>query len=78
MSNVAVLKREPDTKIVEMLERWLDMARRGELVSVSIVGEVVNEDGPAYMNAASFEERWHLLGALEYAKFMVNHRGELD
>lgn len=76
MSNVAVLKREPDTEIVEMLERWLDMAKIGELVSVSIVGEIVNDDGPGYINAASFDERWKLLGALDYAKFYVNYRNE--
>jgi hypothetical protein len=77
MSNVVALKREADPFIVELLERWVDMAKAGRLQSVCIVGEAADdEDGPCYMNAASFDDRWRMLGALEYAKFNVNFRNE--
>lgn len=74
MSNVTVLKREEDPFVVELLERWLARAKSGELRSVVLVGDVIDGDGPGYINAASFEDRWRMLGALEYAKFSMNHR----
>lgn len=69
-----IVEDTPDQDVIDALETALEMARAGQLVEVVIVGNVKDADGPGYWRSAAFDDRWRLLGALEYAKDAV-HRG---
>lgn len=63
----SVLAPEPDKDVVELLERWLDRARRGEIVAVAVAGVAPNRD---------ITTEWHggagansMLAAMAYLQF---------
>jgi hypothetical protein len=53
-----------------VLEEILEWARAGHVCDIVVVGNHA-EDGEFFRNA-NFEDRWRMLGALEYAKDAVN------
>ncbi|MAM60859.1 hypothetical protein [Maritimibacter sp. UBA3975] len=72
--NIVPIDKDVDADTVDLIETVLAMAKRGELRDVVVVGAVNDEDGTGFYRAASFSDRWRILGALEYAKEGV-HRG---
>ncbi|MDG4650112.1 hypothetical protein P6F26_16815 [Roseibacterium sp. SDUM158017] len=65
---------QPDEEIIDLLELALEMAKQGVIQDVVVVASIKDEDGPAFWRGGEFNDRWRILGALEYAKDMV-HRG---
>lgn len=64
----------PDQEIIDLLSEWLDMARRGEITDIVVVGAIKTPGHePEYMRANNFTDRWRILGALEYAKASVEN-----
>jgi hypothetical protein len=72
MISVAKLQKPICQETVDILSECLEMAKRGEFCDVVVVGNVNDNDGPGFYRASKFEDRWRLLGALEYAKDGVN------
>ena len=63
-----------NTRKDAILERLADITRRaeaGEIQDIVIVASVKDDEGPGYMRASEFADRWRILGALEYAKDSV-------
>ena len=68
MTAIAKLHKPICQETVDILSECLEMAKRGEFLDVVVVGNVNDADGLGFYRAAKFEDRWRLLGALEYAK----------
>lgn len=67
-----VVETNFDTLSVEILEIALDMAKKGQIRDVVLVASIKDGDGPGYYRAAEFQDRWRILGALEYAKDCIH------
>jgi hypothetical protein len=58
---------QPEERVCDVLARYLDMARAGELTAISIIGLAAN--GEAYsVVSASASQKLAMLGAVEMAK----------
>lgn len=69
---ISLVKEEPDSRVIEILEELLEQARRGEINDLVVVASVKDADGPYFYSFSEFKDRWRILGALEYAKSGVN------
>lgn len=68
MTAIAKLQKPVCQETIDILSDCLEMAKRGEFMDVVVVGNVNDNDGLGFYRCAKFEDRWRLLGALEYAK----------
>jgi hypothetical protein len=66
---VVPLDRKGDAEFAEVLRGYADDVEAGRLTEYVFVANHV--DG-YLMRASTFEDRWRMLGALEYAKDAVN------
>ena len=65
-----VIDAEPiGTKVIEVLELAMEMARTGQLSSISVVGIV--RDGAPYWNYSDAPNTSALIGASERMKFEI-------
>ncbi len=64
------LKRKPDPDMVIMVEELLAEVKSGDVTELVIVGTNA-ADGSNFFSA-TFQDRWRLLGAIEYAKKAVD------
>lgn len=69
---IVAIPRDVDSVTIAALSDALELAKKGELLDVVIVGALNDADGPGYYRNAAFQDRWRMLGALEYAKDGVN------
>ena len=69
--NVVSIQKQPDDESIELLQEMIELAQRGELSDIVVVGCINDADGPGFIRSASFKDRWRLLGAIEYAKGAV-------
>ena len=74
MTAIAKLQKPVCQETVDILSECLEMAKRGEFTDVVVVGNINTSDELGFYRAAKFEDRWRLLGALEYAKAGVNRK----
>lgn len=70
---IRALPKQPDPEIVSLLEEYLDKAKKGEVFEIVIAASVNDEQGIAFTRSTVFEDRWRMLGALEYAKMAVHN-----
>ena len=71
MTSIAKLQKPVCQETVDILNECLEKAMRGEFLDIVVVGNVNDNNGLGFYRAAKFEDRWRLLGALEYAKHGV-------
>ena len=60
-------------EVAEYLRELADMVDAGDVTDIVIVANNVSDN--CYMRYANFDDRWKMLGAIEYAKDGVNHGG---
>lgn len=68
MSNIKVVDFNEDRKkaVIEVLERFLEVAKEGEISDLIIIGKVTGESFSEVL--WDTEDRLGLIGSLEYAK----------
>ena len=69
MTTVVPLKRRGDKKFADLLRGYADDVESGAITDFVFVA-CHGEDG-TFMRSSSFQDRWRMLGALEYAKSSV-------
>jgi hypothetical protein len=63
--------QDEDQETVEIIEDLLGKAKRGEIRDFVVVCSVKDEESNGYLRHCQFNDRWRLLGAIEYAKDSV-------
>lgn len=66
---VSLTPKKGDPEFAQILREYADQVERGEITEYSFVARHV--DHGHLMRAATFEDRWRLIAALEYAKVNV-------
>lgn len=72
VAHIKAIERPVNTDMIDALEEILAWVRAGHVPDIVIVGNHA-EDGEFFRHSI-YQDRWRLLGALEYAKDAV-HRG---
>lgn len=65
-----LVPKQGDPIFAEVLREYADKVENGEITSVLIVTH--NGEENVFERAGIWQDRWHLLGALEYAKNAVH------
>lgn len=74
MAEVVELKRRAPESMLSAagyLRNLADRCEEGSVTELLVVSNV-NEDGMAFEKYGAWEDRWRMLGALEYAKSAVH------
>lgn len=66
---VTKIERQPNAGAVDALMELLEEAKAGNLQDFVCVGNLVDEGN--FIRSSVFQDRWRLLGAIEYAKSTV-------
>lgn len=67
---VTALKRPGDPELASRLRELADKVESGDVREVAVVADDQGER--VFWGMANFDDRWRLLGALEYAKSKVH------
>lgn len=67
---VSEIKREPNHDAIKILEELLALAQAGELTELAAAGNISSEGN--FFRGAAFNDRWRMIGALEYAKSAID------
>ena len=72
---VELKKRAPESMsgAAQYLRELADRCESGTVTELLVVSNV-NEDGMAFEKYGAWEDRWRMLGALEYARSAVHER----
>lgn len=62
-----------EDSFLAQMEDIIAQAKRGEVVDIVVVCSGYFDGEPGFLRTTSFEDRWRLLGALEYAKQAVQN-----
>ncbi len=76
MAEIVGLKRKTPESMsgaAEYLRELADRCEAGSVTELVVVSNNMDDDGAAFEKYGAWEDRWRILGALEYAKASVHN-----